>query len=251
MSAVKFKLDAIEMDTAIQCRAEINQSVVDEYAERMAEGDEFPPIDLYGTQKRSWLGDGWHRVMAAKQAGESAIRAVLHPGARIEALKHALGANAVHGQRRTNEDKRRCVQIAIMEFSGLSSRTIAEMCGVGDQLVRVIREEFELRESRTSTRTGSDGKQYPAHNKPAQSTGTPPREREPIGGTLEITGERDAIEQTARRIHELDFYIALLAVKAPHIERTRLKGMLTKLIGAQLELQALFAMLIVRRQAHA
>lgn len=81
---------------------------------------------------------------------------------QIDALKYALGANAVHGQRGTNADKRRCVEIAVKEFDGLSSRTIAELCAVGDQLVRQVKGEDQVRDSRASFVTGTDGKQYPA-----------------------------------------------------------------------------------------
>ena len=83
----------------------------------------------------------------------------MRPGGRIDALKFALGANAIHGQRRTNQDKRRCVEIALREFANLSSRAIAEMCGVSDPFVNQIR---QVQTVSTSQRTGSDGKQYPA-----------------------------------------------------------------------------------------
>lgn len=53
----------------------------------------------------------------------------------IEPLKHALGANAAHGHQRTNADKRRCVEIALREFAGMSNRAIADMCGVSADLV--------------------------------------------------------------------------------------------------------------------
>ena len=68
--------------------------------------------------------------MAAEQIDALDIPAELRKGGRVDALKYALGANAIHGQRRSNLDKRRCVEIAVKEFAGLSSRAIAELCGV-------------------------------------------------------------------------------------------------------------------------
>lgn len=60
-------------------------------------------------------------------------------------------------------DKRRCVEIALREFPKLSSRAIADMCGVGDQLVRSLAETSQLRESRSSEKlVGKDGKERPA-----------------------------------------------------------------------------------------
>lgn len=52
--------------------------------------------------------------------------------------------------------------MALKEFANLSSRVIAQMCGVSHILVDDVR---QVAESATSTRTGSDGKQYPATRK--------------------------------------------------------------------------------------
>lgn len=158
-------IEHIEQDTSIQCRANIDTETVSDYADRMTEGDKFPAVDLYGTKDKCWIGDGWHRVMAAKQIGAVDIPATLHKGGRAEALKHALGANATNGLKRTNADKRRCVEIAIREFPKLSSRTVATMCGVSNHMVDDYRPK-QVGESPTSTVTGQDGKQYPA-TKPA------------------------------------------------------------------------------------
>lgn len=168
---MKIRLDNIDLDVSIQCRAAIDTGTVNDYAERMTEGDKFPPIIVFGTDKRSWIGDGWHRVMAARQIDARQIDADLHPGGRINALKYALSSNALHGNRRTNADKRRCVEIALREFPKLSSRAIAEMCGVGPDLVIAVRPQVS--ENDTSKRTGSDGKQYPAHREPVD----PPTEQ--------------------------------------------------------------------------
>jgi hypothetical protein len=155
-------LASIELDTSIQCRAAIDTAVVNDYAERMAEGDEFPPVDLFGTKGKWWLGDGWHRVMAARQNGSDLILANLKAGGRSEALKHALAANSVHGHRRSNADKRRCVEIALREFPKLSSRAVAKLCGVSNHMVDDARPD-QLGDSPSSTRTGLDGKERPAH----------------------------------------------------------------------------------------
>ncbi len=89
-----------------------------------------------------------------------------------EALKCALGANIAHGHRRTNDDKRRCVEIALVEFANMSSRAIAEMCGVSGDFVNRQR-QLSSNDNSTTTRTGKDGKQYTgkkakAKPKPAQ-----------------------------------------------------------------------------------
>lgn len=176
---MKLLLASIELDNSIQCRASVDTAVVGEYAERMAAGDTFPPIDVYGTKSKCWIGDGWHRTLGAFQCGAESISATLHPGGRVDALKHALGANALHGQRRTNADKRRCVEIALREFPKLSSRAVAKLCGVGYDLVQSLKPQ--VTESVTSTVTGQDGKQYPARRGAVEA-----QERE-----LEMTEERE------------------------------------------------------------
>jgi hypothetical protein len=155
----EMNITAIELDASIQCRAVIDTGTVSEYAERMEAGDAFPPVVLFGTVKRCWIGDGWHRVMAARQLGRMEIEADLREGDRRDALKYALGANAANGLRRTNADKRRCVEIALAEFGNLSSRAIAGLCGVG---VHLVSDNRQVCDSHTSTVTGADGKQYPA-----------------------------------------------------------------------------------------
>jgi hypothetical protein len=154
---MKVLLEKINMDTSIQCRAGINVETVSEYAESMKAGEKFPAVILFG----EYIGDGWHRIMAARQAGLKHIDADCREGGRAEALKFALGANAANGLRRTNADKRRAVEIALAEFPTLSSRAIAELCGVSAPTVAVVMGTCKTF-TPEPTVTGSDGKQYPA-----------------------------------------------------------------------------------------
>jgi len=67
------------------------------------------------------------------------------------------------------EDKRRCVQIALHEFSDWSDRKIAEVCGVSNDFTsRIHKEQVSLKDtcsvsahSEPTIRTGRDGKRYP------------------------------------------------------------------------------------------
>ena len=163
-------LSAIELDASIQCRADIDIATVNEYAEAMQAGADFPPVVLFGFQDRAWIGDGWHRVMAARSAGLDNIVADLRAGSRVDALRFALGANAVHGRRRTNADKRCAVAIALREFGKMSDRAIADMCAVNDKTVASIRHTLypAAENPHLSSRTGRDGKEYPAQRKPAE-----------------------------------------------------------------------------------
>ena len=177
---MNIELSSIEMDTSIQCRASIDMGVVNEYADRMTEGDKFPPVVLFGSKSKCWIADGWHRIMAAQALSFIDIEADLRTGGRAEALKHALGSNAIHGKQRSNADKRRCVEIALREFSGLTNEVIAEMCAVSPMTIARVDSTSNI--VRPEKRIGRDGKQYPAtRSKPEPVEVEPERERPVLG----------------------------------------------------------------------
>ena len=201
---MRITLTTIQMDTSIQCRAAVNQDTVVEYAERMTANDQFPPVELFGSNDKYWIGDGWHRTLAARASGQTTIDANVTIGSRQDALKHALGANALHGARRTNADKRRCITLAIAEFGALSNRAIAKLCGVNDTTVATVR--HQVQDSRTSPVTGSDGKQYSTTHKAKLATtgqailkrGTPKAKVAEAIASLLTTGHN--IEQICQEI---------------------------------------------------
>ena len=90
-----------------------------------------------------WLADGYHRWHAATIAGLQTIGADVRPGGRREAILHSVGANAEHGWRRSNEDKRKAVLTLLndREWSGWSDREIARRCGVDNKVVARLRPE--------------------------------------------------------------------------------------------------------------
>ncbi len=201
---MRLKLSSIEMDTSIQCRASIDTATVSEYAERMTEGDAFPPVVVYGTEQKCWIADGWHRIMAANQIGLLDIEATVTPGGRIDALKAALSANAAHGIRRTNQDKRRAVEIALREFGKLSSRQSAELCGVRDPFVGKLR--GDVLTVRTSTRIDSLGRNQPATRRTSVTFAVPEPEEEdelPIGNKSDETEAEDDETQSDEQAENL------------------------------------------------
>ena len=90
-------------------------------------------------------------------------------GTRLDALKFSLGANQSNGLRRTNADKRHCVELALAEFPKLSDRAIAGMCGVSAEFVRQQRPEVPT-VGTSPTHTGLDGKEYPASKPKAHAS---------------------------------------------------------------------------------
>jgi hypothetical protein len=154
-------------DTTTQARESIDQELVETYAEQMRAGDVFPAIELFEESGAYYIGDGWHRFLAAQKNGDVATRANVSTGGRIEAIKHALGANARHGMPRTNADKRKAVVVALREFGNLSNVKIARICAVSDKTVAAAR-TANLGNSEVATRTGADGKQHPSTAKRAR-----------------------------------------------------------------------------------
>jgi len=96
----------------LQTRAAMNDEVVSDYAEILRSGGKLPPVVVYRDVFTNYLADGYHRVEAARRLGRIDIEAEVRDGDRTAALRHALKANAAHGLRRSNEDKRNALQMA-------------------------------------------------------------------------------------------------------------------------------------------
>lgn len=153
-------LDAIRLDGGTQPRVRIDPETVREYAERMCAGDQFPPVQVSFDGADHWLSDGFHRVKAAIEAGQTTIQAEVWKGTRDDAFWMSLAANKDHGLRRSNEDKERAVKAALAARPHMSDRAIAEHVGVDHETVRKYRAAAvstgEIRQS--AARTGRDGR---------------------------------------------------------------------------------------------
>jgi len=145
------QIDTTAID--LQIREQIDPDQIDNLREAIESKIELPPIDLFQSETEEnayYIGDGWHRLHAHREAKCKTIAAIVHPGGRAAALKHALGANADHGLRRTNRDKRNAVKIALSAFKTHSGREIARICNVTESLVRTIKKK-QMEQSSTQT----------------------------------------------------------------------------------------------------
>lgn len=113
MDATPIKLAQVRTDGGTQMRAEISEERVQEYAEALQDGAEFPPIVVYFDGNDHWLADGFHRLGAFAQARKTEIPARVFDGSLKDAIGYALRANAKNGQRRTKHDLRRCYEAAV------------------------------------------------------------------------------------------------------------------------------------------
>lgn len=135
------KLKDIKLDGGTQYRPEIDQNAVKEYADRMADGIPFPPIQCTFDGSNYWLWDGFHRYFAYQQLGIKEVVVHYTPGTQEDAQDFALSANSKHGLPRSNETKRKQVEAALgMErHAGKSDRDIAKLCDVSHPFVASIR----------------------------------------------------------------------------------------------------------------
>ena len=155
-------LTQVDIYGGTQTRVSTNEDAVASYAEEMAAGSVFPPITLYYDGAKYWLADGFHRFLAAQRLEFTEIEAEVKAGARGDALKFALGANATNGLYRSHADKRNAVEIALEEWPQLSNSVLSELCKVSDELVRRCRHTMEKLQRIEPQKevVGKDGKRY-------------------------------------------------------------------------------------------
>lgn len=137
------KLNTLVLDKHVQMRASISTLAVQDYADCMEAGDEFPPVIVYGrVGMKHWVADGFHRVLAARKLGRKTILVEIRDGGKREAMLYAMRANAAHGVRRTNADKHRAVEACLSdrEWVQWTDSEIARRCGVSSPLVARLRE---------------------------------------------------------------------------------------------------------------
>jgi N6-adenosine-specific RNA methylase IME4 len=125
-------LSDVQTKDTLQPRATVNFVIVSEYAEAMKDGQIFPPLDVVWDGEIYWLWDGYHRKEAIKQIGLSEINVKVAEGTLQDAEWLALGANTKHGFHRSNEDKRRAVELALRhpKMKDESLSFLSKHCGV-------------------------------------------------------------------------------------------------------------------------
>ncbi len=168
------RLSEIRWDREHQARAGMNEDVIADYAEAMGRERErieagelvWPPLEVVqdAVSMEMWGWDGHHRSQAAARAGLElfpAIRTVAED-AKAMAQWLACGANQAHGLRRSNEDKRRAVEMALGMHPEMSDRSLAAHCGVSAPTVAVVRRDVckSFTHEQAETRTRSDGRTF-------------------------------------------------------------------------------------------
>ncbi len=178
----------------LQPRAAFDDQLAEEYALNMHASSPgarvlndaetpWPPIEVWRDEIDGetflFLGDGYHRVEAASRAGLTHFQALIRPGSLRDAWMHSLGANAEHGKRRTNADKRRAVEQALGDatIAAMSSRRIAKICKVSKTFIDNMRAELGVERDTVMVERGGT-----VYEMDTSDIGAAPKRRE--GGAL-------------------------------------------------------------------
>jgi hypothetical protein len=144
---IEIALDAPDfvIDWTIQQRVDFDTAKVEEYTGLYREGHDLEHITLFYDGESYRVGDGFHRVTAAREAGLAMLPAMVYPGGRREALLYATSCNK-HGKPLTNADKRQRVLTLLQdaEWCLWSDNHIARHCGVAHSFVRKLRDQLSV-----------------------------------------------------------------------------------------------------------
>lgn len=183
MDRVSIHLTSIILDEAAQPRLELDDEYIEELANDLTAGSKFPPVVVFRYGEEYHLADGFHRYLAHQKAGFDMIFAEIHRGDRREAIMHAVGANATHGKRRSNADKRKAVETILKDgvWGAWTDRFIAGKCRVSQPFVSAIRKEltdngYKFPEKRTT----ANGRQMDTTNIGSTRTQNPQPTEAPV-----------------------------------------------------------------------
>ena len=227
------KIESIRIDGGTQARASLDQNTVAEYAEAMEHGAKFPPVVVFFDGADHWLADGFHRYFGSKKIGALDIEAEVREGTKRDAILFSLGANAHHGLRRTNADKRKAVEtlLADDEWTAWSNVQIARACDVSEGLVRSLRKNEVTDEppaarayttkhgTKAVMKTNKIGKAQQIDPKPAKRQVAQPPEAAPTSDD-ELTEAQNTITDLAAENERLADRLAVEAMDASEEEKT-------------------------------
>lgn len=154
-AAINLPIVYMRLDGGTQSRAILDEAVVEEYAEAMQAGAQFPPANVIHEDGVYWVWDGFHRIHAAMSIGLEQFPCLIEEGTLRDAILKSCGANPAHGLRRTNADKKKAVTKLLLdeEWSQWSDRQIARQCHVSHDFVSRLRTSLSLNDSENERRS--------------------------------------------------------------------------------------------------
>lgn len=200
---VKLALARLRLDGGTQQRVKLSDDHVTELAQALLKKKRVPPPVAFHDGKDYWLADGFHTVLAHKSLQRDFVVVEVRSGSQRDAVLYSCGANAAHGLKRSNDDKRKAVLtlLADAEWSQWSDHRLADAVGVSHTFVAGLRPSggnrchlnqtsevadshpsggngchpttdngsIPLPNAESSRRVGRDGKTYPTRRTPPPS----------------------------------------------------------------------------------
>ena len=205
-------MGALVLDPKLQSRTETNEQTIEDYADAIKMGDEFPPLLVYFDGTHYWLVDGYHRYHAHRKAGKAGIACEIVNGTFRDAVLKATSVNSKHGMRRTYADKRKAVMTLIEDFEWdtWSNIEMAEHCGVSASFVSNLRSENGKTSDTVKYKTAT-GKVMEKKKAPGRAPKEPelkePEQPEPKAEEFDARDE--LIEHLTKENEELTMNLAL------------------------------------------
>jgi len=138
------RIDLISIAAGTQQRP-LDEDVIGGYMSLMADGVEFPPIEVVSDGANFWLWDGFHRLECTKRRKEKTIAAYVTEGTLRDAIWLSFSANRDHGLPRQKGVAKHIIEQILSDnsWSRKSLTAIARHIGVTRQYVTEIRESIK------------------------------------------------------------------------------------------------------------
>lgn len=229
-------LDVIRIDGGTQSRTAINTELVDDYAQKMADGVEFPAGVAYFDGKEYWLADGFHRYHALKKAKKVSFACQVANGTVRDAILYSFGANGTHGMPMSQADKRHIVTTMLKdhEWGQWSDREIARRCHVSHPTVARIRAELAP-EAKPRKAVNQKGKEFTVSPKEPKE----PKEVAHDPKDLEIARLNEQIETLVEENDSLTMQLATGSADDPEFTTKTLEDLREENKQLRLEVKSL------------
>ena len=218
------KLSQITIDHKLMMRVGVDQEIVDEYAQKMLDGDKFPPVIIFNDGDNNYLVEGFKRYYANKKNGFEIIDADVRMGTYDDAFDYAfVKANRGHGERYKTKDKRLQLKMAfeVPRYASKSDRELSRILDVSHTFVSKARKEEGKQPDRLEiTRNGKkinvENKKKESDNEPKQESPYPEYKLTEDDKIQEISNEMQNIVEENEK---LKLRVAVAAMEATPEEK--------------------------------
>jgi hypothetical protein len=230
------KIEDIVFHADLKTRKICDETVAN-YAERLAEGDKFPPVEVFTDGKTIWLVDGFHRVMAHKKIDRNEIDVIVHKGTLRDAEFYTFGVNYGHGRSRTIPEKKAILfkMFEDVEYGMLSLREIAKIVKVSHTFVASVKKSLEKPKPATPTKPAKPSTTAPAVKADTPKETPPPEDYDPKEdqiSELSVTNQQLAEENT--KLKDKDLVVS----EEQAVVLDEITGLRNQIKGLEAELKA-------------